>query len=277
MNGPNNNDRETLGKRAHLRQIWAEIFGWLVGVGLLIEYWDELLDCIIQRHWPSRPLWGGMLVTGGVFLEVLLSRLALNTSDQLQKRADSDVAQANERAALAIDRAAKAEQATAEANLARAKLEQKFKPRKLSRETLERITEFLRPYAGLRIDVFAYDNNWMEVRIFAENLHFAFNTAGCFSRTWLSDVGLRMPGEELVFGVALECSKAESRTLQEVAWRLGVMLEAESMKFSICVAGFSKDEPNPPNSTLGYPPWNPADVASLRVQIVQRSTLDSWI
>jgi hypothetical protein len=103
MNGPNNNDRETLGKRAHLRQIWAEIFAWLVGVGLIIEFWDELLECIVQRHWPSQPLWGGLIVTGGVFLEVLLSRLALITSDELQKRADSDVAQANERAAQALN------------------------------------------------------------------------------------------------------------------------------------------------------------------------------
>ena len=115
MNGPNKNDREALGRRAHFRQTCAEIFGWLVGVGLLVEYWDELLDCVTHRHWPSRPLWGGMIVTGGVFLEVLLSRLSLITADELQKRADSDVAQANERAAQALGRAGKAEQAAAEA------------------------------------------------------------------------------------------------------------------------------------------------------------------
>jgi hypothetical protein len=107
MSGPSKSDRETLGKRLKSRQFWAEIFGWLVGVGLLVEYWDEIIDCVIKRHWPSRPLAGGLLVTAGVLGEVLLSRLALIISDELQERADSDVSMANARAAEAIERATK--------------------------------------------------------------------------------------------------------------------------------------------------------------------------
>ncbi len=123
MSGPSSSDRETLGKRVHFRQTLAEIFGWLVGVGLLVEYWDEIVDCVIHRHLPSQPLFGGILVTAGVFLEVLFSRLALNSSDELQRRADSDVAQA-------LDRAA-------QADLKRAELEASYRRRIVTRELNE--------------------------------------------------------------------------------------------------------------------------------------------
>lgn len=116
MSGPISSDRKVLRGRLEHRQFWAEVFGWIVGVGLVVEYWKEITDCIITRHWPSTELIGGILVTAGVFGEVFFSRLAGITTDTLQELADSDVAQSNRRAAEALESAGKAERAAAEAN-----------------------------------------------------------------------------------------------------------------------------------------------------------------
>ena len=176
MSGPSKSDRDTLGKRLKSRQLRAEILGWIVGLGLLVEYWDELVDCIVNWHWPSRPLAGGLLVTAGVFGEVLFSRLALITSDELQQRADSDVALANERAAQALDRASRAEQATAEANLARIKLEARLADRHVNSKQISLIAWRLREFTGRLITIQALNDN--EVIRFRDGLATAFEMAG---------------------------------------------------------------------------------------------------
>lgn len=143
MSGPNKSDRRVLGKRLKRWQFWSEIFGWAVGGGLIVEYWDEIIDCFVNWHWPSRSLVGGMLVTAGVFGEVLFSRLVLTTSDELQEHADSDVAQANERAAQAFERAADAEKVAAEANLARVRIEEALQQRIITPPQLELLKDTL--------------------------------------------------------------------------------------------------------------------------------------
>jgi hypothetical protein len=131
MSGPSNSDKETLGKRLKSRQLCAEILGWLVGLGLLVEFWDEIVDCVVNWHRPSRALTGGLLVTVGVFGEVLFSRLALITSDELQGRADSDVAQANERAATAVAEAARLSKETEELRRDNLKMQRLMQPRRI--------------------------------------------------------------------------------------------------------------------------------------------------
>ncbi len=163
MSGPNKSDRETLGKCLRFRQFWAELFGWLVGVGLLVEYWDEIVDCLINRYWPSRGLAGGLLVTVGVLGEVLLSRLALITSDKLQERADSDVAAANDRAAQAFERAVKAEERIAELNLlaeqekqARLRFEEYAAIRDMTPEERKALSERLSEFSGQRAEIVVF-------------------------------------------------------------------------------------------------------------------------
>ena len=73
MSGDSNNDKELLERRASLRKLIATIFGYIVFCGLLIEYGDEIVNCFIKRHLPSRQLFGGLLVTIGVFGEVLFA------------------------------------------------------------------------------------------------------------------------------------------------------------------------------------------------------------
>jgi hypothetical protein len=230
MSGPNNNDRETLGKRVHSRQTWAEIFGWLVGVGLLVEYWDEIVDCLVHWHWPSQPLFGGMLVTAGVFLEVLLSRLALNASDELQRRADSDVAQSNERAAQALDRATKAEQATAEARERAAKAEERIAElgiiaeheasarvrlqsqmirlnvtRWLSQDEQNEAIELLREYKGQRFTLRIAEENELEtIRRNAERVFFAQQLEGiAVAAGWEKVNTVTLPTQEVHKGITI--------------------------------------------------------------------------
>jgi hypothetical protein len=100
MNGPSNNDRETLGNRLKRQTFLVEIFGAVVGGGLVVEYWKEIVDCFVNRHLPSQQLSGGLLVVIGVWGEVMFSRLLSATSEKIQTRADSDASIANAQAAL---------------------------------------------------------------------------------------------------------------------------------------------------------------------------------
>src|SRR5580704_409283 len=127
MSGDNSSDRPLLERREKRRELIATICGFIVVAGLIIEYGDEIIDCVVNKHRPSRQLFGGFLVTVGVLGEVLFARLALTISRTLQERADSDVALANQRASDALKEAA-------EANLARAKIEQQMSARAISGE-----------------------------------------------------------------------------------------------------------------------------------------------
>lgn len=109
ISGPNNSDRDTLGRRLKRRESWGERFGIAVGIGLIVEYWDDIIGCFVHWHAPPMPLLGGLLVTIGVLGEVLFSRLVVLTSEKLQDLADSEVSQAKKQAAEALERAAKAE------------------------------------------------------------------------------------------------------------------------------------------------------------------------
>ena len=62
-----------------------------------------------------------------------------------------------------LTRAARAEQAAAEANLARVRIEEKFKPRRLNKDAVDVLVENLKQYKDLRIDVFVFDNHLTEV------------------------------------------------------------------------------------------------------------------
>jgi hypothetical protein len=154
--GQDSGDRETLGKRLKSRQVWGEILGWLVGIGLVVEYWNEIVACFVHRRPPSLDLIGGILATAGVFGEVWFSRLVLTVSDELQARADSDAAQANERAAQALDRAAQALDRAAQAEKHTSSLQiavADARERQLSAEQkLRDLEEFLAPRAW-RFDI----------------------------------------------------------------------------------------------------------------------------
>jgi len=169
MSGPNSSDRETLRSRAVHQERWAFGFGLLVGFGLVIEYWQEIIACFTEGKWPSVPLVGGFLVTLGVFGEVWFGRLALKTADDISERADSDVAQANASAK-------RAEQAAAEANLKSIELEARLADRHLSEQQELSIGYELSAFTGRKLKVWVMND--AETRRFAEELVPGFERAG---------------------------------------------------------------------------------------------------
>jgi hypothetical protein len=186
VSGPSRSDRDTLGKRLKRRESWGEIFGITVGVGLIIEYWDDIHDCFVHWHAPPMPLIGGLLVTIGVLGEVFFSRLVVSTSEELQALADSDVSQANRKAAEALERAANAERDAAEANLARVKLEQRMSPRTLFGPGHEELKTVLASRADTTVDIVLFDHHVQETVLFAAQLISVFSEASWKTRLWKS-------------------------------------------------------------------------------------------
>src|SRR5689334_4870763 len=122
MNGPIRKPKIGLGLGA--LELWSIGFGLIVVAGVLLESGPEFWQSV--RHWkiPSRVAIGGAMVALGVFGEVaigvFIARSAKREQVESSERISEAVkatADANDRAAQALDRATKAEQATAEANL----------------------------------------------------------------------------------------------------------------------------------------------------------------
>jgi hypothetical protein len=235
MSGPSKSDREILGKRLESHERWAEVFGWAVGGGLVIEYGKEIVDCFVNWHRPSLALVGAVLVTAGVFGEVFFSRLTVHTSRKLQERADSDIAQANERAA-------RAEQASAEANLARVRLERQIAGRDIASDERNEIAEKLRTFAGQRIEITCSPLNH-ETLWFAGEVGRLLNQAG-----WLVEQILEphvaMPGGIFTDGFSL------MSTSDEKAVAAGRALVMELAHFSSGGTGPAATLPNPEDPRL---------------------------
>jgi hypothetical protein len=119
MNGPSKSDIEQRGKHFDWMECGIIFAGVLVVVGLLMESWPELKLAVSERRFPNVTVTGGIIVAVGVLLEVVLGIFITQRANRVQ-------AEANERVA-------KAEQATAEANLARVKLQTTLHRRTLRR------------------------------------------------------------------------------------------------------------------------------------------------
>ena len=99
---------------------WLELGLTLAGLtvvsGLLVESGPELWDALVSQSWPARGVTGGVVVTIGVLAEVIIGVLIAQEARRKEREANLEIAASN-------DRASKAEQAAAEANLASRKLE----------------------------------------------------------------------------------------------------------------------------------------------------------
>jgi hypothetical protein len=108
---------------------WLELGLTLAGLtvvsGLLVESGPELWDALVSQSWPARGVTGGVVVTIGVLAEVIIGVLIAQEARRKEREANLEIAASN-------DRASKAEQAAAEANLASRKLEVMLVDRKLS-------------------------------------------------------------------------------------------------------------------------------------------------
>lgn len=274
MSGPSKNDRKTLGKRLKSREAWAEVFGWMVGGGLLIEYGKEIIDCFVNWHRPSLALLGGVVVTAAVFGEVLFSRLVVATSDEISRLADSDVAQAYRDAAEALESARKAEQAAAEANLARLTLEQRYAARRISAVTYDDMKKALAPHAGKRVDIFLFDGYLTEVRMLAEMVYAAFKVSDWRVGLWTVTSGEKM--NDVGFTIATAAELRLGGEFRPIAQELAALLKRDGVSNCIAVGGFSS---NGVFTVTGEQTWDPNDIAPLRIEIAEKplvSTVDCF-
>jgi hypothetical protein len=170
MNGQADYESEKLGTRSEWleRGIWFA--GGLVVAGLLMEYGPELGVAFAKHELPKRGTAGGFLVTIGVAAEVMLGIFVAKTAKRLQVIAGTIIAQTGERAA-------KAEQAAAEANVERIRLERQMAGRDIPEERLDEIANRLRRFVGQRIIICSFPVNH-ETILFAGEIHRLLLQAG---------------------------------------------------------------------------------------------------
>jgi hypothetical protein len=269
MKGEIKSEREVLDSRIG-RLEWAVAgAGVLVVVGLLMECGPEIKAAIIARRLPSRDIIGNLIVTVGVAFEVLFSFLIARYAGRLQVLANAEIAVAQERIA-SLNLLAEQER------LARVRLEQKFSARKITDESAARLERLLVEYAGMRIDVYAWDSHSMEVRILADTMNAILLKAGLRSVLWHVGAGVRMAGDDITFGVARDVAADEKAKLQSLGWALGGPILDSSIKFTVSIGGFATTDPHVPNTMFGWSPESIDDTAPARLQIVQRVVVDPW-
>lgn len=229
MKGPINKDRKIAFGLDGLEV--ASIFaGLLVVLGLLMESGPEVWQNIMNRVWPQRGLVGGALVTLGVFAEVAIGVFIARAG----KRAQSE---AGERIALA-------EKTTAEANLARFKLEalvtRRTISRRLSREEEEQVTEALRPYSGQTFAIQMLVPNTtvpperaFEQRAFAAQLRGVLHNAGWIEEN-TSDLAANFVANTCVAITVDPSLGAESgKSLMAVLNRLSISAHVDWVNFRL--------------------------------------------
>lgn len=157
-------NKEKLSQYIEYLELALVIAGGIVVIGLIVEDGPELGHSLLTRTRPSRTALGDLLVTVGVFAEVLLAFVIARIARQFDAYAEADTARALERgakaeetAALANERASHLESAnialrteleTAKAESAKAQLQlrqyidHKAGPRRLNRD---KFLELLRP------------------------------------------------------------------------------------------------------------------------------------
>ena len=260
MKGPTR--KQSIGLGLTPLQVIVALSGFVVVVGLMIESGPELLHSLECHVWPRRDVTGSALVTVGVFLEVALAIFIERSATRAALESEVTIAEARERAAHA-------EQAAAEANLARMKIEEQlFKPHVLTDEAQTALIEVLNEYAAgrKRADVFLYDSHLHDVFQLGLSINATFKMAGWTSGIWIGKEP-RMEGLETTFGIAREClDPKESQALQRLAAQFTHIFRALNVTCATCINCFSTaDRP-----LTGWAPWSPSDAALFRVQIGQR-------
>ena len=267
MSGPIKKAK-TPGERAEWWERWALGAGLVVVIGLLIESGPELAHSIVMHEWPSRATSGNLIVVLGVAGEVIFSWRAVRSAREAELESEQIVAELQAR--------------TAEANLARVKIENKlrdkFKWRLLTREASEELITALLPYAGFKIDVFAFSKE-QEVFLLADMLNAACRSAGCDSKlaNVISD-RIRIPAATgVVLAFAADATPEENDVMPFINMALFTALRKSGIECSYTPNGFRKtdviEQETPPNS--GFVPRNVQDIAPFRIQIAENSLLDS--
>jgi hypothetical protein len=109
MNGPIRNQSDKLGTLSTRLEFSLIVAGVMVVGGLVLEYWRDIAIAFTTRTRPSVETVGGILITAGVFVEVVLGIFVTRTAKALERIANSAIAEANARAAQAREKTAASE------------------------------------------------------------------------------------------------------------------------------------------------------------------------
>jgi len=237
-------------------EFWSAFAGFVVFVGLGLESGPEIWKAIVTRTLPSRADIGSVLVAFGVFAEVVIGIAIARKSKMAEIEANDRIAELKKRAA--------------EAELARARIEEElFKPHVLTPEMQDEWRELLKEFSGStkRVDVFMYDQHIPEAFTLADSINAVFLSAGWISKLWLGD-DPRMIGTEVTFITSIELGSTDDKSLQILAGKLCATLFIAGIGCSFGVADIRHLAKKPAGGWSGA--WDPQDIAPFRIQVGQR-------
>jgi hypothetical protein len=264
-------NKEKLGSYIDRLEIALTLAGVIVVSGLLVEDGPDLWAAITERRFPPWGVIGGLLVSIGVLFEVVIAFVIARIAKRIDALSSAEVENTRRDASAAIERAAKAEQAAAEADLARARIEEQlYKPHALNEQQIAELSDLLKPYAGRSVDVFIFDGHINDVLDLALAVATAFESGGWKPKVWMG-AEPRIWGDEVTLAVARESLFEHSRNsndLSSVFAAISGFLSNMGITVSVGALGFSAE--NSAKPFMGGAEWDPGDVAPCRVQVGQR-------
>ncbi len=117
-------NKEKLSQYIEWLELALVVAGGIVVIGLIVEDGPELWRSLLTRTRPSRAAVGDLVVTVGVFSEVLIAFVIARVARRIDLYAEADTAKALERAAQAEVRAAEANRIAEEERTARFEAEE---------------------------------------------------------------------------------------------------------------------------------------------------------
>lgn len=238
------------------------IAGAIVVAGLLMEDGPSIWRAAVTRKWPAREVTGGLLVTLGVLLEVVIAFVIAQIAKRIDSIADAKVAEA-------LERAAKAEKDAAEANLARAQIEQRMSARSLGVAERKELNELLLTVTGNTVDIVEFDHHVQETKLFGYQILGPFHAAKWKCRVWESRAAtFRIPGASVLIVVA----QGHVDQFGELAQSVSAILRKSGIDSDVRLGAFSAGkefEPGDFHLELEDPPvyMGYRHVAPFRIQI----------
>ena len=217
----------------------------------------------VQKHSEQLRQLGGFLVIVGVAGELWIEIRASRVETDLREETNEVIARAEERAAEAL-------KAAAEANLARAKIEQRMRPRILGADDQQALKDLLTAHSKLHIDTIVFDHHIAETLRFADQIFSIFASAVWRVRQWESrQVTYRIPGPSVLIALAEGHVTNES---MDVAEKLAAALTALDIDCGISPGAFGcKGEYTPGAFQIRFQKptviMGGASVAPFRIQI----------
>jgi hypothetical protein len=185
---------------------------------------------------------------------IMLSKRLVSVQSELENEKDrkltSDLKAKDVEIQTAKESAAKAEQAAAEANLARVKIEQRMSSRALDDTTIKDLTGLLAPYHRTHIDIVVFDVHVGEPLIFSDQLAALFVSAGFAGvRHWeAQQTEHRLAGTSVIVAVAV----GHEDEFRELAGIFGSALRALGIDCGVGVGVFGCVGPNMQGITKAY-------------------------